>query len=83
MHDVFGHPSSRDYIDMGKDAEINLLAKNQVDDFLQLYDASTERNKLNGYKSPIALEEETSLSNLEKYFPATKFIIGIRHPVWR
>ena len=82
MHDVFGHPSSRDYIDMGKDAEINLLAKNQVDDFVSLYNG-TSGGKLNGYKSPIALEEETSLSNLEKYFPATKFIIGIRHPVWR
>eukprot|EP00977_Amphora_coffeiformis_P023336 scaffold13016_cov154-Amphora_coffeaeformis.AAC.9 len=35
-----------------------------------------------GYKCPADVREIRALANLREYFPKTKLIIGIRHPVW-
>ncbi|GKY93544.1 hypothetical protein MPSEU_000321800 [Mayamaea pseudoterrestris] len=44
---------------------------------------SCSNNKImRGYKSPNELRRLQSLWLLQKYFPTTKLIVGLRHPVW-
>ena len=86
LKNVFG--ASR-YLNMGRNREIHDLEHRTVKKFLRHYrgqvNATTEDGYpiLNGYKSPSALESEQSLWYLEQYFPATKFIVGVRHPISR
>ena len=35
-----------------------------------------------GYKCPADIRELVALGNLRDYFPKTKLIVGLRHPVW-
>lgn len=35
-----------------------------------------------GYKNPQEITLPTSLEHFQKYFPRTKLIVGLRHPVW-
>ena len=49
-----------------------------------LYPLYKERgsSKKIGYKCPADVRELVSLKNLRDYFPKTKLIVGLRHPVW-
>ena len=38
-------------------------------------------NRIMGIKCPRDLEIDLALSNYNKYFPTTKFIVGLRHPI--
>merc|ERR1712238_544708 len=70
--------------------EVQLLQKNKLEEFVQLYDRSissiSSNSKTtavirNGYKDPGELTREVSLQNLAHHFPKTKLIVSVRHPV--
>mmetsp|Transcript_90992 Transcript_90992/g.136302 ORF Transcript_90992/g.136302 Transcript_90992/m.136302 type:complete len:390 (-) Transcript_90992:187-1356(-) len=83
MRDVFGK-SERVFI---PDKEVHLLEKNDTTSFIALYqDKGNRKTKngksiINGFKSPGVLKRGDSLRALSTFFPDTKFIVTMKHPV--
>ena len=52
-----------------------------VEQFMYMYRRKRGRKQL-GYKCPADIREMTALKHLRDYFPNTKLVVGLRHPVW-
>lgn len=52
-----------------------------VEQFMYLYRRKKGRKQL-AYKCPADIRDQTALTHLRDYFPNTKLIVGLRHPVW-
>jgi len=62
--------------------EIHSLFKGRPDELVELlYELPEGRNYKRGYKLPTDIMSLTALSSLRQYWPRTKLIVGIRHPV--
>lgn len=73
--------SSHPEIEMHK-YELSSLAVGKPAEFVsQLYDLKPGRQYKRGYKAPRDLVCGASLNAIAKYWPRTKLIVGLRHPV--
>ena len=68
--------------------EIHLLVENKTDEFKALYKdhigRTTPEGKptFGGFKNSKTMVNKKALTNIEKHFPETDFIISMRHPVF-
>lgn len=60
------------HLTLGK---IGLFAKN-------CYNLDTDPTKLRAYKNPTDVQNLRAIRLLREYFPRTRLLIGIRHPIW-
>ena len=87
MHSLNNHTETFMGNEDGNPKEIHLLRHGLVKEFKKLYKdhigKSTSYGKpiLNGFKSPEILMSDEYISNMERYFPTTDFIVSTRHPV--
>jgi hypothetical protein len=64
------------------DHEVHALTRGQTAEMVSLLYALPNRpNRKRGYKAPIDIMHPDVLTNLRTYWPETKIIIGVRHPV--
>ena len=63
--------------------EIHALGNNQPADLVkELYKlAPGEKSYIRGYKSPHELQRRRSVRAYQRYWPHTKMIVGLRHPI--
>jgi hypothetical protein len=76
MHHLSQHPQLSIFPDERCELAYNQQAKLIQDSYMYL-----GKDKLRGIKCPILLEStQLGMRNMQKYFPKTKYIVGIRHP---
>ena len=62
--------------------EVRSLGHNRPAELIsQLYELPQGRYYKRGYKNPNDIKNGVALGNIAKYFPQTKLVVGLRHPV--
>jgi len=63
------------------DEEVRSLRKNKPAGMVSLLYDLPYHGKRRGYKAPNDIQQQVSLNALHPYWPCTKCIVGLRHPV--
>jgi hypothetical protein len=78
MHHLQGHPE----VQIFRNERCELTGNQQVPLIRDLYNDFPAGNYLRGTKCPLDMESsDIALPNYQRFFPKTKFIVGVRHPV--
>lgn len=78
MHHLRGHPQ----VQIFSQERCDLSGNQQVPLIRDLYNELPAGNYVRGFKCPASLESTNmALINYQRFFPKTKFIVGIRHPM--